>query len=287
MIRQHHPIKTAVALSAITAGLLVAGCGGSSSSNKGGGVSTVRAAYVSSSVAGYQIAMKVTGSAAGRTLNVTGTGTFDQASHAGQLTMNLNPPTVGGENLQINEVILGTDFYLKLPASLASKIPGGKPWLELNLSDIGKSGGMQGLSSLAGDPGDNPAHFLQFVHAASTGSVQNLGQQTVDGVSTTGWRATIDLSKVVDTLPASQRSSASSAIASMEKLTGLHYLPIDAWVDSSDHARRIVVSATGNVEGQPFSEDIQVDFVKYGLEPVPAVPPANEVTNIMSLPGAP
>ena len=285
MIRHHHPIKTAVALSAIAAALLVAGCGSSSSSGKADGVNTVRAAYVSSSVAGYQIAMRVTGTAAGHTINVTGTGAFDQATHDGRLTMNVSPPTLGGETLQIDEVILGQDYYLKLPASIAGNIPGGKPWLELNLSDIGKSAGIQGLSSLADNPEKNPAQFLPLLRAASTGSVQNLGQHTIDGVSTTTLRTTIDLSKVVDTMPRSDQQSASSAIASIEKLTGLHYLPIEAWIDSSDHVRRIVVTATGHVEGKQFSENIRLDFVKYGPEPVPAAPPADEVTNIMSLSG--
>ena len=286
MIRHHHPIKTTVALSAITAALLIAGCGGSSSSGKAAGVETVRAAYVSSSAAGYQIAVKVTGTAAGHPVNVTGTGTFAQAPHAGRLKLNVIVPSLGREDVQLGAVILGKDFYLKLPASFAGKIPGGKPWLELNLSQIGKSAGIQGLSSLADNPGDNPAEFLRVLRAASTGSVRNLGHQTIDGVSTTGVRATVDLSKVVDALPASRRPSVSSAIAPIEKLTGLRYLPIEAWVDSSNRVRRIVMSETGHVEGQPFSENVQLDFVKYGPEPVPAAPPADEVTNIMSLYGA-
>ena len=285
MIRQHHRITTIVALGAIAAALLVAGCGGSSSSGKAGGASIERAAYVSSSGAGYQIAIKVTGTAAGHTINVTGTGAFDQAAHAGRLTMNMSLPALGGENLRIDSVILGTDVYLKLPASLAGKVPGGKPWLELNLSDLSKSVGIQGLSSLADDPGESPAHLVALLRSASTGGVRNLGRQTIDGLSTTGSRATIDLSKVVDTLPAPERPSASSAIASIEKLTGLHYLPITAWVDSSGHVRRIILAETGRVEGQPFSENVQLDFVKYGPEPVPAAPPAGKVTNIMSLLG--
>lgn len=282
MIRQHDRIKTAVALSAIAAALIVAGCGGSSS-GRAAGANTVRAAYVSPSGAGYQIAMKLTGNTSGHTINVTGTGAFEQAAHAGRLTMNVSRSTLGGENLQISAVILGNDFYLKLPASLAGKIPGGKPWLELSLSDIGKSVGLHGLSSVADNPGGNPAQFLHVLRSASTGRVQNLGHQTTDGLSTTGLRATIDLSKVVEALPASRRPGASSAIASIEKLTGLRYLPAEAWVDSSNYVRRIVLFESGHVEGRPFSERVQLDFVKYGPEPMPAAPPADEVTNMMSL----
>lgn len=281
MLRQHHPIKTFVALSAITAALLIAGCGGSSSSGKADGVHTVRAAFVSPSGPGYQVALKVTGNAAGHMINVSGTGAFDQAAHAWRLTVNVSPPT-GGKTLQINEVVLGNDVYLKLPASLAGNIPGGKPWVELNLSEIGKSAGIQGLSSLADNPRENPAEFLRLLRADSTGSVQSLGRRTIDGVTTTGLRATFDLSKVAATLPASEQRSAASAIASIEKLTGLRYLPAEAWVDSSQHLRRIVMTATGHVAGQPFSENIRLDFVKYGLEPVPTAPPAAEVANITS-----
>jgi hypothetical protein len=286
MIRQHHRIKAAVALGAIAAAPLVAGCGGSSSSGEAAGVNTVRAAYVSSSGTGYQIAMKVTGNAAGHTINVTGTGAFDQTAHAGRLTMNVIRPAVAGENLQINAVILGKDFYVKLPAPLAGKIPGGKPWLELSLSQIGKSAGIQGLSSLADNPGGGTGRLLRVLRSASTGSVENLGRRTIDGLSTIGVRATIDLSKVAGTLPAAQQPSASSAIASIERLTGLRYLPIEAWVDSSNHVRRVVLSETGQVVGQPFSEKVQLDFVKYGPEPMPVAPPASEVTNIRSLFGS-
>jgi len=268
VIRQHHRINTAVALSAIAAALLVAGCGGSSSSGWVAGVNTVRAAYVSSNAAGYQMAIKVTGNAAGHTINVTGTGTFAQAADRGRLTIHVSQPTLGGRNLQIDYVILGKDVYLKLPASLAGKIPGGKPWLQLDLSEIGKRAGIQGLSSLVDNPGENPARLLQILHADSTGTIQTLGHQTIDGVHT---------------MPASQQRSASAAIASIEKLGGLRYLPIEAWVDSSNHVRRIVLSETGHVGWQPFSEKVQLDFVKYGPEPVPAAPPADEVTNIMSL----
>jgi hypothetical protein len=285
MTRQHHPIKTAIVLSAIAATLIVAGCGGSSSPGKAGGVSTVRAAYISPSGPGYQMAIRVTGNAAGHPIKVTGTGAFAQAAHAFQLTLNVSPPTVAAKTLHMNEVILGNHIYVKLPASLAGKVPGGKPWLELDVSEIGKGVGIQGLSSLLDNPSETPARFLELLHAASTGSVQNLGQQTIDGVSTTGSRATVDLSKVGDTLPASQRHSGSLAIASIERLTGLHYVPIEAWFDSSGHVRRIVLSETGHVEGQPFSEHVQLDFIKYGPEPVPSAPPADEVTNIMSLLG--
>jgi hypothetical protein len=285
MLRQHHRITTAVALSATAAALLVAGCGGSSSSGKAGGAKIERAAYFSSSGPGYQIALKVTGTAAGHAVNVTGSGAFNQAAHAGRLTMNVRLPALGSQNLRIDSVILGTGVYLRLPASLAGEIPGGKPWLELNLSDLGKNAGIQGLSSLADSPGESPAHVVQLLHSASTGNVQSLGRQTIEGVSTTGSRATIDLSKVADALPARERPTASSAIASIETLTGLRYLPVTAWVDSSGRARRIVLSETGRVEGQAFSENVQLDFVKYGSEPVPAAPPAHDVTNIMSLSG--
>ena len=92
MIRQHHRINTAVALSATAAALLVAGCGGSSSWGRASGVNTVRAAYVASSAEGYQMAIKVTGNAAGHTINVSGTGAFTQAAHSGRLTIHVSRP---------------------------------------------------------------------------------------------------------------------------------------------------------------------------------------------------
>jgi hypothetical protein len=279
------------------AALLAAGCGSSSpssgSGSKGsasagaGGNAIARAAYVSTSSSGYKIAMTLSETVPqlGGSIHGTGTGSFNVPKHSGQMSIDMSLPGAASAigNLDIHEIVLGQNIFLELPSLIASRLPGGKPWVEVNLSSLGKDAGVSGLSSLTGGPGStDPGQFLQYLRATSSG-ITNLGSATVNGISTTHYRGTIELSKVSSALPASQRSTASQAIASLEKLTGLKTMPVDVYVDSANLVRRLDLSYNVTTAGQSVSSQIQIDFTAYGPQPVPSPPPSGEVGSLSSL----
>jgi hypothetical protein len=270
----------------VAAAVLVAGCGGSSGSGKPTTVSLTRAADVSSAASGYRVALKLheTVPSAGQ-VEMTGSGSFSPATHAGAMTMEMDLPGTGTLDLQV--VLNKTTVYVKLPASLASKIPGGKPWLYVNLDQAGQAAGIPGLGSLISSTSslNDPGQYLDYLRATSSGSVTSLGQATVNGVRTTHYHAVVDLTKLPEIVPAAQRQSVEQLVAALRSKGLATKMPIDAWIDSSNLIRQIQLAFREPVPstGQSVSIAMTEDFLAYGTQPAPAIPSPSQSTNLLSL----
>lgn len=273
------------------AAALVAGCGGSGSSGSGKTptVSLSRAADVSSAASGYRIAMNMqeTVPSAGR-IHMTGTGSFSPAAHQGAATMQMDLPAgAGAGTLQLGMVLDKTTIYMKLPASLTSKIPGGKPWLYVNLGQIGQAAGVPGLGSLVSSTSslNDPGQYLDYLHATSAGSVKNLGQATVDGVHTTEYHAVVDMTKLPNIVPAAQRPAIEQLVKALKSKGLATQMPINAWIDSSNLVRRVQVAFSEPLPNtkQTVSIAMTENFLQYGPQPAPAIPSASESANLLSL----
>jgi hypothetical protein len=275
---------TAVAAAAA----LVAGCGGSSGS---GQVATVndltRAADVSSAASGFKVVMTMneTVPSAGQ-IDMTARGSFSPAVHAGAMTMNMVlPASTGPQTLPLQMVLNKTTVYVKLPPQYAGKIPGGKPWLFVNLGQMGKAEGIPGLGSLLSSTSslNDPGQYLSFLRATAVGSIRNLGRATVNGVPTTHYSAEVDLAKLPATVPAAQRASVQQLVATFEQKGVSTRMPINAWIDSSHLIRKVQIAYTAPLNGQTLTADISEDFLQYGPQPAPVVPPASQAVNLLSL----
>lgn len=285
--RTHRQLRT---LAAVASGaLLVAGCGSSSSgSAKSAGQAIQRAAYVSSSAAGYRVAISFQegSTALGGDITGTGTGSFNLLKHAGRMSLHLTLPgsLSSAGTLTAQEILAGQTVYVKLPTQVSAQLPGGRPWIEINLAQVGRAAGIQNLTSLFGGSGStNPSDFLQYLRTASSGGVKKLGTGSVDGHSATHYRATIDLTKASAAAPAAERASMRQAVATLQKLTGLHAIPVDVWVDSQHLVRRLTMAYTVHASGQSLRTQIRLDFLSYGAQPVPKAPPAGQVTDAASM----
>ena len=275
--------------------LLLSACGGSSSSSNSSnssGVSTVdaisRAAYVSGNQSGYKMRMSMQVGAAGQAaVSASGTGTFNVPQRTGTMNLSMSLPvaTAGAGKLTMDEIITPQTLYMRLPAALTSQLPGGKPWISMNADQLGKAAGIPGLSSFMNGSTGNPSNYLQYLKAASATKVQSLGSGQDNGVSTEGYRALLDLSKESSRLPSSERTQARQAVAALEKLTGLHYIPVSVWVDSHHLVRRMTMSFNERVPGtgQSLTVSMRMDFLDYGPQPTPSIPPASQVNNFLSL----
>jgi hypothetical protein len=269
------------------AAALLAGCGSSSNSAQVSTVNLTRAADVSSSAPGFKVAMTMTEKipSAGQ-LAMTAHGSFSPASHTGAMTMHMVLPASAGTGpLQMQMLLDKTTVYVKLPPQYASKIPGGKPWLYVNLAQMGQAEGVPGLGSLLSSTSslNNPGQYLSFLRATAVGSIKDLGQATVNGVSTTHYSADVDLAKLPSTVPAAQRQSVEQLIASLQQKGVSTRMPINAWIDASHLIRRVQIAYTVPVNGQTVTADITEDFLQYGPQPAPAIPPASQSANLLSL----
>ncbi len=292
--------RAAAAAVALAVGApLVSACGSSSSSasHSGNGpakVSTadlVRAADVSTKVAGFKTVVSIHENLPGMgTLTMSGSGSFQEPSRVGSMTLTMAIPGAaaaaqGLSNLQMSMVLDHTTIYMKLPPALASRLPGAKPWLEIDLAQLGKSGSGSGLSSLMNSESQmsNPGQYFTYLKAVSSGSLQNLGTATINGVQTTHYHADVDLSKLAILVPAAQQAAVRQTLAQMEKANVATTIPLDVWIDSGNLVRRIVVDETVVAGGKSTTIKVHEDFPAYGPQTAPGIPPASDVTNVSSL----
>jgi len=197
-----------------------------------------KAASISTTIPGFQMRFEVRfGSPQLPTaLTATGIGSFDARDRAGSVVFVMNAGNdpqlknaLGGSTLRLDELVDGTTIYVKLPPAIAIKLPGGRPWMKV---DLAKASGIRGFSSLANNPvSSDPSQFLSYLRATS-GHVSKQGTEVVNGIQTTHYHATINLDRVPDALPSGSRKGAKQAVSSIEQLTGLKQLPVDAWIDS-------------------------------------------------------
>ncbi len=219
-------------------------------------------------------------------ISMNGSGSFER--HSGSLTMTMGLPGVAavalGGSLRLSIVIHDGLMYMKLPSALRSRIPGVKPWLELNLAQVARESG-SGVSSLLGSSQQlaDPGQYLAYLRATAAGSLRSLGPATVDGVATTHYHADIDIANLSHSFPAAERPAIAKVQAQLSKAITGGELPVDVYIDSGNLVRRIVISEPLSVGGKGGSVSMQMDFPSYGPQPAPAIPPAAQVTDFSAL----
>jgi hypothetical protein len=226
---------------------------------------------ISASSAEISLSIKVT--TPQRSTTLTGSGAFDWAQRLGSLNIS---GTIAGQNLSLSEVLDGDDVYVKLPAAAAGAF-GGKPWIKIDVSQL-----------TSGSTGANPAQILSILTADSS-SVTRVGSQTIGGVATTEYRATVDPTKAAkDASPTVQK-----ILASLPSLTGSATFPVDVWIDAKGLPRRITYAATLKTPPAgassasaafPETTTLTMDLGGYGVPVSVSPPPSSEVTT-ESLPG--
>jgi LppX_LprAFG lipoprotein len=247
-------------------------CGGSSSSSAAGGAGAQRAALLTKAAAATsaagsaKLSLTIGGSAAGSTVNATGSGVEDFAHKAADLTLNLTGATQG--QLEVREV--NGIAYLKLPSQLGGAISGGKPWISIDPAKIGAGSALSGLSSLSSDP----TQSFALLNSASD-SVTKVGSESVHGQPSTHYKATIDLDKAAASNP-----QVSAVATQLKQALGTAQLPVDVWIDDKGRITRFT-EATGSAGSTAApSATVSVDVYDYGTPVTVAAPPASDVTDV-------
>jgi hypothetical protein len=226
-------------------------------------------------------------------MTATGSGSFSTTDKSGTLALNMTVPGTGAAlgPLALQLIIKGQSFYMKLPSSLSSIIPGGKQWMAINLSQLGKVSNLPGLGSLVQSEGSmsDPGQYLSYLRATSASGIKDVGSATIDGVKTTHYQAELDLNRLPAVVPAADRAATVQLVAKLKKTTHVSYSPIDAWIDSDNRVRRIALNYAMTVPvqtgqaAQRVTLNLTEDFMDYGPQPVPAAPPAGQTEQLTSL----
>jgi len=282
-------LATLGALAALAGvGAAVSGCGASATLDP-----IARAAEVTSQQSGAKIAMTMRFSSAalpgGSDIAITANGYIDERDRSGQLTMDMSGipglSSLPGAGSSIRMLFEYPLVYMNMPF-LAGKLPEGKTWMKLDVSKMAQAAGLGSLSSL--EQTEDPTKFLDYLRASS-GVVVSLGKEEVEGVSTTHYSATLQLSHIVERLPGDRQAAAKAAL---EKLGSGSGIPVEVWVDTLGRVRRMQMTfgATGASAGTSgpaaaaaVSGSITLDFKSYGAVPPIVPPPADEVFDASSL----
>jgi hypothetical protein len=220
-------------------------------------------------------------------ITMRGKGYMNAANREGEMSLHTTsvPASVAAKSpggaVTIDMVFKGYTYYMHLPF-LAGRMPAGKTWMKLNVASLVKQ--QYGFS-----PGDfqngttDPGQFLKMLKASHATVVR---QAVLHGVQTTEYRGTIDLHSVVDQLPDSERAQAKAGIDKLIAQVGTSTLPVEAWVDSSHHLRRMHMSVPITTLGSTGGVDMTMDMSDFGsVQPV-VIPPDSQVYDATGLVGS-
>jgi hypothetical protein len=196
------------------------------------------------------------------------------------------PKAVPGQrddgSVPIESIAILPRIYMKSPV-FASSLPDGKEWLSY---DIAKSSQRLGI----GDPtqynqGD-PMQTLDNLRATSD-RVEQVGTEDVRGVSTTHYRARVELRRLPNVVPPAQRESARRSAERLIQLAGTDSYPVEVWVDRRHMVRRISLSMNMKIPqaDRRMKIDMTIEMFDFGRKPVPKPPPADKVQDVTNLAG--
>jgi hypothetical protein len=210
----------------------------------------------------------------GRSLTFSGTG--EQNLKAGSALLNAQ---VRGTQLHVIDV--GQTIYLSMP-EIAKET--GKRWAKIDLRKALKGQGID-LNSLTGVQPSDAADQLDTLKAASEGDTKRVGPETIKGVKTTHYHATIDLNSLPRRVEPSQRPAAQETVKRMIKLSGTSKVPVDVWIDSGRHVRQVRYVQHQAMGGRPARMDITMGFFDYGAPVSIHRPPAADTKDVTKLAG--
>jgi hypothetical protein len=287
MLRRLTVSITVIIICAVAAiALVFAGKGGDA--NLVSGSAIAEAASATSKVAGASISMHIVMKIDGvsKPIDADMTGVSSERTRSARMSGAYTgfPKAIPGAradgSLPIEEVVILPRIYMKSPV-FASKLPDGKEWFSYDLAKAGKQIGI-------GDPtqfsqGD-PMEAVNNLRATSD-RVERVGTEDVRSVSTTHYRAKVELRKVPDLLPAAQREEARKSIDHLIELTGTDSYPVEVWIDRHHMVRRTRMSMDMKVgqTGRKMKMDMTVEMFDFGRKPQPKAPPADKVYDATSL----
>src|SRR4051812_9425540 len=212
--------------------LVLAACGGDAVSID----PVANAANTTTKDGSAHVAFTASSTSAGTKVDITGSGDFSTASEEGQLSIEFRSPQSSGT---IRELLKGGAIYMISPLFQAT-VPQGKAWVKIDLKKAGHTAGFDVNSFSAATP-DQTLSLLK-----KTGTVVKIGPEKIDGVATTHYRASVDPAKLKqDKLPAG---------------AAVTYEPIDVWIDSTDHVRRLHVAYAAGAAG---SSEMSMSFSRF------------------------
>ena len=248
-------------LALVSMALALAACGGG-----GGGALSLDPVASAAAKTAKQGSTKVAFTMSGGGIKGTGSGVFNNDGSSGRMSMDL---AAGGRSIHMDAITQDLVLFMKSPLFQSQPgFPKGKEWVEIDVEKAAKSMGVD-LGSIR-DVG--PRSALSFLRG-SDGKPKKVGKETVRGVVTTHYSATVDLQAAAD----KASGSTAKSLRKLIDLTGTKTIPVDVWIDGHGLVRK-------ESYAQRFTPDrpaMRITEVMYGFgQPVDVqAPPSDKVFN--------
>jgi hypothetical protein len=144
------------------------------------------------------------------------------------------------------------------------------------LQEAAKSAGVD-LNQMLAQAAQNPADVLAMLK--TVGSVQTVGTETVDGVSTTHYKATVDLAKAAGQVG----EPASSAVQHLIDEGGPSSIPADVWIGDDGLVRKATVDETVSGGGESATVHVTLGLSDYGTAVNVTAPPSGDTLDATGL----
>jgi LppX_LprAFG lipoprotein len=193
------------------------------------------------------------------------------------LTGTVDKLSVGGFTLtsSIPVVYLHSTLYGKVPQQFES-FAGGKQWIKIDLSQAGKRAGVSLDSVVQHAELVDPAQQTKTFTAAK--DARKVGEETIDGVTTTHYTGTITVKDALDTLDAQTRANLQRVYTQV----GAQKINFDVWVDGQDQARKLTVKLNTSAGENTTLSIVYSDF---GKAVSVSAPPADQVGDATAFKG--
>ena len=233
---------------------LLAGCGGASGSGLEGSAEATEAAET----ARFEVAYRFV-DLGGKEEKLSATGVIDFPGE--RMAMNVADAAKFESPLELR--LLGKVGYVKWV------VKGRTVWEKQE--EVEPSG--DPAEFLIPGPGTlvKPTDVLARVLLASDEN-DEVGQEDIRGTETTHYRARVDLEKVVQQMPESERPE-----GDFQELWGARFVPVELWIDDESRLRRIQITRPAEEENANPETIMTADLFEYGVEVNVEPPPSDQV----------
>jgi hypothetical protein len=277
MLRGRKAAITA-ALAIVAASVFTAGCGGGSTSGALVLDPVAAAATKTQNAGAARVRLTMALASQGKLVKLRASGAIDGTSaemnfKLGSLLGLAGLPSAARAQLghgSMREVALEENgdyvVYLRL-GFLASQLPGGKQWIKLDVSKLGKSAGLDLGKMLSGSQ-LQPTDLLSVLKAEGA-KVHKLGSAKINGIATTHYKVSVDLAKALQSKGLTS-PLLSSAVAQMKTINE------NVWIGKDGLVRRVALTY-GLPAGDSPRLAMTMDLYDYGAHVDIAAPSSSQV----------
>lgn len=195
----------------------------------------------------------------GETMAMNGDGAYDNLTRRAQFSMQMQAPAPVGSMTM--EVVADEERAYLRSSIFSGQLPAGKEWISVDPGLVDAEEG-----SLPGST--DPREQLEMLEAIG-GRIEDLGEESIRGATTTHYRGTIDLAAYADLLRDEGEDEAAELFEQMGGLANA-----EAWVDRAGRLRqmRIVLSVPVAPGSAPMTMDMTIELYDFGVSPAIALP---------------